>query len=766
MAASSSDSWKGNAGTKRVSQPFECVAGTKRVFQPFECVDRVKVNVGCFNLGLHQSQIKAKSFQTSTLSNFRRIVAKGFEEGNLHLLNLCEVGGHKQGLQAQGIQADNIVDGTLLKDEYGTHAVQNYMSIWHNTGDSHPSGTSLTKQDVNVKSLESSPDHPQLVMTTYAVKTHGLPAEGLLIVGQLHIRTPTGKVVSINTKKRVVQEALGILEKDSNRYVLQPIVAILCGDVNLDQVSADACCQRSKGEAMPNMRTQWHTQTSHAARSGDVAFVRGCESEAFDVSIGASYKDRGIRNDIHDFFGVTIAVPLFAMPPDKKLRQVKFAVEELSVEDAAEDSEMNSASVSQPSVVTFAAEHGTGATKHLEQSPGAVTWRQNIAQWQPPAPGAVRGQFRDIDEILACCTDDMGWKTLQHIGRKSPGIRLENMDWRLLLQELWESAIKEGIRCNSGVVQPADWNAEMDFETWQKIVCACELDTVEGLKNYVEAWSRKDRFVLQWMQGAAKCRKPTTDIGGWLADYCNTRFLVDSKQARANVKYQAVSNALYKSLADLIGPFGMSAENSGDVWEQLCWHAFEHDRGAFVLSVIWNTTNRCLDASAAAGQVTTLHEMLLQSTGRGAATEHTSGDVHPAVYTGLTMEEASDLRRTTRPSGLHKAMRQNLQAVAAASEENPYERRREVPPTLPWREYIAFHEKCEIFVGSGIDRFYLYFMPEVDPQKVRGGQLRLNYVAERQDGSVVLLHPGTKPRNDAKPIFLTAREFQLKLAYE
>ena len=131
------------------------------------------------------------------------------------------------------------------------------------------------------------------------------------------------------------------------------------------------------------------------------------------------------------------------------------------------------------------------------------------------------------------------------------------------------------------------------------------------------------------------------------------------------------------------------------------------------------------------------------------------------------MEEALDLQRTKRPpSGLHKAMRGNLQLVAAATEENPYQRRCEVPPTLPWREYIAFHEKCESFVGSGIDQFYLYFMPEVDRQKMRRGQLRLNYVAERQDGSVVLLHPGTKPTNDARPIFLTAREFQLKLADE
>ena len=144
MAASSSDSWRGNAGTKRV-------------FQPFEFVDRVKVNVGSFNLGLHQSQIQAKNFQTSTLKNFRRIIAKGFEEGELHLLNLCEVGGHKQGLRDCCIEAHSVLEGALKNpNEYGAQAVQAYMSIWHNTGDSHPGGTSLTKQDVRVKSLESS----------------------------------------------------------------------------------------------------------------------------------------------------------------------------------------------------------------------------------------------------------------------------------------------------------------------------------------------------------------------------------------------------------------------------------------------------------------------------------------------------------------------------------------------------------------------------------------------------------------------------------
>ena len=111
MAESSADSWRGNAGTKGKG---------KRVSQPFEDVAQVKVNVGTFNLGLHQLQIESTRFPSSTLPNFRRIIARGFKEGDLHLLNLCEVGGHKQGLQAECIQPESIVDGILVKDEYGT----------------------------------------------------------------------------------------------------------------------------------------------------------------------------------------------------------------------------------------------------------------------------------------------------------------------------------------------------------------------------------------------------------------------------------------------------------------------------------------------------------------------------------------------------------------------------------------------------------------------------------------------------------------------
>ena len=109
----------------------------------------------------------------------------------------------------------------------------------------------------------------------------------------------------------MVSEALNVITQTANSCVLQPAVAVLCGDVNLSLDHADACCQPQSGN--PDVRTCWHTETSLECRPGDVLFVRGCHSEAFDIAIGASYEDRGIRNDCHDCFGVALTLPLLAV---------------------------------------------------------------------------------------------------------------------------------------------------------------------------------------------------------------------------------------------------------------------------------------------------------------------------------------------------------------------------------------------------------------------------------------------------------------------
>ena len=384
------------------------------------------------------------------------------------------------------------------------------------------------------------------------------------------------------------------------------------------------------------------------------------------------------------------------------------------------------------------------------------------AQWQPPAPSEIKGCSRAIGDIVRCCTEDMRWLTLQSISRLYPNATLADIDWRGFISQVWRYALQEAVHI-SGVVQPADWHNEMHLETWQKILSACEIDTWRGLERYVRDWQASDPVVFGWMQGAA-IQKPCADIGGWLADYCNTAFLVLSEQARPNVLYKVVENKLYRSLAELIGPFGMSAGKSGDVWEQLCWHAYEHSKCAFILAVVWNTTNRQLlpTASASSDGHPAEHGGLARQT---APVPNAAAPVpNPAEYGGLTLQEAQTLVAQGNPGSLHKAMRAHLQAVAHASEENPYGRRREVPLTLPWRAYIAFHPQRNRLIGPGIDCFYMYFMPEVDPN--RAGQLRLNYVMERTDGTVVLLHPGRRASQDALPLFLNASEFQLRLGNE
>ena len=79
------------------------------------------------------------------------------------------------------------------------------------------------------------------------------------------------------------------------------------------------------------------------------------------------------------------------------------------------------------------------------------------------------------------------------------------------------------------------------------------------------------------------------------------------------------------------------------------------------------------------------------------------------------------------------------------------------PADLPWKEYIAKHEMAESIVGNGLVSFSLCFLGgTTDPN--RYGQMRLDYVAKQvqTDGATkhVYIHPGSKPRGDAKIRFI------------
>ena len=118
---------------------------------------------------------------------------KGFEEGDLHLLGLCEVGYHRQCLKKEGIHPQNLIDGVLAEEEYRAAAMQAYVSVWHEKGASKPSGMSLHLLEPPVCVARTSPAlDPQLVILDFRVTAHGHDGKmGRLVQGLLHIRTPT-----------------------------------------------------------------------------------------------------------------------------------------------------------------------------------------------------------------------------------------------------------------------------------------------------------------------------------------------------------------------------------------------------------------------------------------------------------------------------------------------------------------------------------------------------------------------------------------------
>ncbi len=91
--------------------------------------------------------------------------------------------------------------------------------------------------------------------------------------------------------------------------------------------------------------------------------------------------------------------------------------------------------------------------------------------------------------------------------------------------------------------------------------------------------------------------------------------------------------------------------------------------------------------------------------------------------------------------------------------ENPEEPQRvRLPPLTPWRIYLAHHKHSEFLIGPGVLWVYAQFRTRTDAN--RSDQLRLDFVVERTDGSIVTFHPGRVPRGDAKLHLYAPCEFR------
>ena len=69
---------------------------------------------------------------------------------------------------------------------------------------------------------------------------------------------------------------------------------------------------------------------------------------------------------------------------------------------------------------------------------------------------------------------------------------------------------------------------------------------------------------------------------------------------------------------------------------------------------------------------------------------------------------------------------------------------------FPWRHYIAMHRQARELVGPGITEFKPTFIAGTRDSN-RSGQPRLDFAIRHTDGGYWRIHPGNKPRDDAKP---------------
>ena len=272
------------------------------------------VKLGTFNFGLYQSQLEKKN-NVPVLSRLRRVYSTCLQEGELDMMFGCEVGGHRQGLPTAGITLREVFE-PVMTSTADCHATQNYIVGWNlkeAVDVSTPKIALAGRPTVRVLSSEAL--DPQLVTTVFQVSDCRGKGHGYLVTGNLHIRTASGtRPPSTKTKRRQVTEALTHLISVAHEYsgVSQPAV-VLVGDTNLSRQVAQELTEslqprRMDGEPLhpPTWQNAWHVHTTDAERFGDLIFCYGCHAEAFELGIGASWNDRGISNDAHDTFGITL----------------------------------------------------------------------------------------------------------------------------------------------------------------------------------------------------------------------------------------------------------------------------------------------------------------------------------------------------------------------------------------------------------------------------------------------------------------------------
>ena len=100
------------------------------------------------------------------------------------------------------------------------------------------------------------------------------------------------------------------------------------------------------------------------------------------------------------------------------------------------------------------------------------------------------------------------------------------------------------------------------------------------------------------------------------------------------------------------------------------------------------------------------------------------------------------------PRSLHGLARDALNSISKKSDYDSVN----LDGYFPWPQYVAAHAQSTEIIGPGITHASAVFVTGTRDHN-RGGCPRLDFFFYRTDGTVCRVHPGYKPKGDAKLIF-------------
>ena len=110
------------------------------------------------------------------------------------------------------------------------------------------------------------------------------------------------------------------------------------------------------------------------------------------------------------------------------------------------------------------------------------------------------------------------------------------------------------------------------------------------------------------------------------------------------------------------------------------------------------------------------------------------------------------------PRSLHNLARDALNRLSARPTREPVA----LDDFFPWMAYVAAHRQSAQIIGPGITRAIAMWRLGTQDCN-RGGAPRLDFYFYRTDGTVCRLHPGNRPKHDAKLVFERSRRRHLHL---